>query len=257
MVLLTDLMAFLEKFMGYDQSVLQIDSYLTNGLQIAGSPEIDKIAIGVSANLQLFEKSLAAGAEAILVHHSMNPPANVHFEQDTIFLNRLKFLWSHNLSLIGYHYLLDKHPQIGHNASIIRALGAELVEPYGRDGWGWVGEISGGADLEATLDTCRTLFQNNGFYYPLGKQTVKRLVSLTGSGAPRPDDYVWLAENEIDLFITGEPREWNQELCREAGISFVAGGHYNTEIIGLQALSQVIRDNFAVETEFIDVPNPV
>jgi putative NIF3 family GTP cyclohydrolase 1 type 2 len=37
----------------------------------------------------------------------------------------------------------------------------------------------------------------------------------------------------------------------------VAGGHYNTEIIGLEALSNVIKAQFEVEIEFIDVPNAV
>lgn len=257
MVLLNDLVSFLNEFMGFDETVPRIDSYLANGLQVAGGSEITKIATGVSANLQFFEQAVAAGAEALLVHHSLNPPTSVHFEQDTIFTKRLKYLWSHNLSLIGYHYLLDKHPQVGNNAAIIRALGGELVEPYGQDGWGWVGHIPGGADLDSLMETCRALFQNNGWYYSLGNKTVHRLVSLSGAGAPRPGDYAWLVENKIDLFITGEPREWNRELCREAGISLVAAGHYNTEIIGLQKLGEVIQQQFAVEVEFIDVPNDV
>lgn len=257
MVLLNDLIEFLADFMGFDDTIPRIDSYLANGLQVGGVQKIDKIATGVSANLQFFEKAVAAGAQALLVHHSLNPPAGVHFERDVIFTNRLKYLWAHNLSLIGYHYLLDQHPQVGHNAVIIRALGGEVVEPYGTDGWGWVGEISGGAELTTVMEKCKSLFQNNGWYYPLGSKTVRRLVSLSGSGAPRPGDYAALVEGKIDLFITGEPREWNRELCREAGISMVAGGHYNTEIIGLKALSEVIQEQFAVEIEFIDVPNVV
>lgn len=257
MVHLADLTTFLNAYMGVDDQVMQIDGYLANGLQIAGTPEVHKIVTGVSANMALFEQAVAAEAQALLVHHSMNPPATVLFDNDPIFTNRIKFLYQHELSLIGYHYLLDKHPQVGHNASIIRALGGEPVEPYGKDGWGWVGEITGGTDRDGLLNQCRSLFQDNGFYYPFGNKTVKRIVCLTGSGAPRPSDYIWLINNHIDLFITGEPREWNQELCREAGISMVAGGHYNTEIIGLHALSDVIRDKFSVEIAFIDVPNAV
>jgi dinuclear metal center YbgI/SA1388 family protein len=257
MVLLNNLMTFLNDFMGYDDQAPLIDSYLVNGLQVAGKPEIEKIATGVSANMQFFEQATAAGAQALLVHHSLNPPASVYFERDKIFTTRLKYLWAHNLSLIGYHYLLDSHPEVGHNACIIHALDGGLVEPYGKDGWGWVGEIPGGGDLDEVMEKCRSLFAGNGFYYPFGSKTVRRLVCLTGSGAPRPNDYGWLMANQIDLFITGEPREWNQELCRETGISMVAGGHYNTEIMGLHELSKVIQAEFEVEIEFIDVPNAV
>ncbi|RME44156.1 MAG: Nif3-like dinuclear metal center hexameric protein [Caldilineae bacterium] len=257
MVLLDDLIAFLNDFMGYSDDVPRIDSYLPNGLQVAGAPEIHKIATGVSANRQLFERAVAAGAQAVLVHHGMNPPSSVHFHADRVFTARLKYLWAHNLSLIGYHYLLDRHPQVGHNACIIRALGGEPLEPYGKDGWGWLGEIEGGGDRDALLAKCRDLFQGNGVYYPFGAPTVRRIVSLAGSGAPRPGDYEWLTTHAVDLFITGEPREWNRELCREAGISMVAGGHYNTEIIGLHELSRVIRQHFDVDIEFIDLPNEV
>lgn len=257
MVLLKDLMTFLDEFMGYHEGVPKIDGYLVNGLQVAGQREIHKIVTGVSANMRFFEKALAANAQAMLVHHSMNPPASVYFERDRIFTPRLKFLWENDLSLIGYHYLLDSHPKIGHNVSIIKALGGTPIEPYGHDGWGWLGEISGGAKLDDMMVKCRELFQNNGFYYPFGDKIVRRVVSLSGAGAPRPGDYDWLTENEIDLFITGEPREWNQELCREAGVSMVAAGHYNTEIIGLQKLAEVVQNQFEVEVEFIDVPNAV
>jgi putative NIF3 family GTP cyclohydrolase 1 type 2 len=44
-------------------------------------------------------------------------------------------------------------------------------------------------------------------------------------------------------------------LFREAGISFFAGGHYNTEKLGVLALGDVIRERFGVEVEFIDLPN--
>ena len=61
----------------------------------------------------------------------------------------------------------------------------------------------------------------------------------------------------VDLYITGEPHEWNRELFREAKISFIAGGHYNTERLGVLTLGEVIRERFEVQVEFIDLPNEV
>lgn len=259
MVRLTDLMTFLQDYMGFDDTVPKIDGYLVNGLQVAGAEEIHKIVTGVSANMRLFTAAVEQEAQAMLVHHSMNPPNSVYLEADKIFMSRLRYLLKHNLSLIGYHYLLDGHPEIGHNAAIIKALGGQKQTAYGPDGhqWGWIAEIPGGAPLSQVLNTCRELFQNNGFYYTAGPQTVTKFVCISGGAPPRPGDYQWLMSQNIDLFITGEVREWNQELCREAGINMVAGGHYNTEIIGLHALSQVIQAEFDVDIEFVDIPNPV
>ena len=192
MVYLDDLIHFLDEYMEAGDHVASIDGYLANGLQVAGKQEVTKIVTGVSANLQFFEKAQAAGAQALLVHHSLVPPSTVHFEKDTAFTQRLKYLWTHDLSLIGYHYLLDRHPKVGHNASIIRELGGELVAPYSKD-WGWVGEIpNGGANRDQLIATCKRLFKDNGYYYPFGPKQVKRLICLTGSGAPRSSDYAWL-----------------------------------------------------------------
>ena len=45
--------------------------------------------------------------------------------------------------------------------------------------------------------------------------------------------------------------------AKEAGIHFVAGGHYATERIGIQALTERLARQFELEWEFIDLPNPV
>ncbi|MEM7348976.1 MAG: Nif3-like dinuclear metal center hexameric protein, partial [Chloroflexota bacterium] len=102
MILRDDLVTFLNTYMAVDEKTPRIDPYLANGLQIAGSEQINKIVTGVSANLTFFEKAVAAGAQAVLVHHSLVPPASLLFEKDVAFIQRLKFLWEHDLSLIGF-----------------------------------------------------------------------------------------------------------------------------------------------------------
>jgi putative NIF3 family GTP cyclohydrolase 1 type 2 len=182
-------------------------------------------------------------------------PASIHF--DRIFSRRLRYLWDHDLSLIGYHYLLDSHPEIGNNAQIIKFLGGHLVDPYPPDGWGWVGEIEGGASRDELLARCSGLFSQEGVQYPFGQDWVQKMVAVSGAGAPRPSEMEWLIARNIDLFITGEPREWTREMFREAGISFVAAGHYYTERIGIQALGDEIQGCLDVDIEFLDLPNPV
>ena len=45
--------------------------------------------------------------------------------------------------------------------------------------------------------------------------------------------------------------------AREAGIHFVAAGHYATETLGVQALSALLAERFDLDWDFIDLPNPV
>jgi len=61
----------------------------------------------------------------------------------------------------------------------------------------------------------------------------------------------------LDLFITGEPKERAMDLAREEGVHFIAAGHYHTEAPGVRALGAHIAQNFDVEVEFVDLPNPV
>ena len=44
-----------------------------------------------------------------------------------------------------------------------------------------------------------------------------------------------------DAFLTGEPAEPTMMAARELGIHFIAGGHYATERLGVQALSRAAR----------------
>jgi dinuclear metal center YbgI/SA1388 family protein len=255
MILLDELMTFLHDTMGDAEAAARIDHYMANGLQVRGRDQVRVIVTGVSASIRFFEEAVALGADALLVHHSINMPANILF--DRIFSQRLRYLWDHDLSLIGYHYLLDSHPEIGNNAQIIKTLGGQLVDPYLSDGWGWVGEIEGGAERDVLLARCADLFSQEGVQYPFGQDRVRRMVVVSGGGAPRPDEMEWLMQQQIDLFITGEPREWSRELFHEAGISFVAAGHYFTERIGVQALGDVLQNRFDVDVKFLDLPNPV
>jgi dinuclear metal center YbgI/SA1388 family protein len=255
MILLDELMAFLDGYMGDAEAAARTDKYMANGLQVRGRDEMHTLVTGVSASMRFFEEAVKLGADALLVHHSINMPASILF--DRIFSQRLRYLWDHDLSLIGYHYLLDSHAEIGNNAQIIKALGGRPVEPYPPDGWGWVAEIEGGAERDELLRRCTDLFSQEGVHYPYGPDRVLRMVVVSGGGAPRPSEMEWLIQHQVDLFITGEPREWNRELFREAGISFVAAGHYFTERVGIQALGDVIQGSLEVDVKFLDLPNPV
>jgi putative NIF3 family GTP cyclohydrolase 1 type 2 len=45
--------------------------------------------------------------------------------------------------------------------------------------------------------------------------------------------------------------------AREAGIHFIAAGHYATETFGVRRLGDRLASRFGVEHRWIDIPNPV
>lgn len=255
MITLDELTAFLDAYLGQSDAVARIDPHMANGLQVRGRQQVTTIITGVSASLRFFEEAVARGADALIVHHSLNLPKGIHFGR--IFSQRLGYLLSHNLSLIGYHYLLDSHPEVGNNAQIIKSLGGRLLEPYLPDGWGWVGEFEPAVERDQLLVRCEQLFRQPGIRYPFGPPKVHRVVAISGAGAPGLEEVEWLMQHRIDALITGEAREWTRELLREANITFVAGGHYHSERLGIQALTEVLRQRLDVTVEFLDLPNPI
>ena len=46
-------------------------------------------------------------------------------------------------------------------------------------------------------------------------------------------------------------------MAKEAGIHFLACGHYATERLGVRALGDHLAQRFDLEVEFVDIPNPV
>ena len=238
--------------------VEKIDPYMTNGLMVKGREKIDKISFAVSASVEIFKLAKQKNCQAIIVHHSFNLPKNNNY--DEIFQKRYAFLVKNEISLIGYHFLLDAHPQLGNNVSILKAIGANPDKPYLHRGnpWGYSGIFNKPIDFEEVKKIIKTNFSPRSIFYNFGPQKIRKVVSVSGNGAPIASDMTNLIKHNIDLFIAGESHEWNRELFREAGINFIAGGHYHTEMFGIKALMEKIKqDLLQVTPVWLDLENEV
>ena len=258
MIKLGELKKYLDDFLLFDKilDVSKIDPYMTNGLMIEGREEVRKIGFGVSASLSLFEKAQEENCDTLIVHHSFNLPDYNHY--DSIFQHRIAFLIKNNISLFGYHFLLDAHPEIGNNVEILKTIKAKPTHPYFHQGqpWGWIGEYENDMSLNEIVEILKPHLSKRTVVYEFGRKDIKRVVAISGMGSPR--DMQELLEKDIDLYITGEVHEWNRELFREAGINFIAGGHYATEVFGVKALMEKVKEQFPiVEVEFLDLPNEI
>ena len=221
------------------------------GLQVSGADEVTKIACGVSASRELFERAFEAGAQLVLVHHGL------FWEKDPRVIGplqrgRLEALFRADLNLVAYHLALDAHPEIGNNALLADELGVERERRF--TDWGYGGKLA----APTTMSDFSTLVQERLGRMPLvfsyGPETIERVAILTG-GAARYIDQA--AAEGYDCFVTGEADEPTKYAAKEAAIHFVAGGHYATETLGVRALAAKLADEFGVEWEFLDLPNPV
>ena len=97
-VALTDLEEFLNKLLLSDR----FKDYCPNGLQVQGSEEVQHIATACSASKAAIEASIAAGANALIVHHGIlwgKSPAPIA----GMLKGRVAPLIKADCSLFGYH----------------------------------------------------------------------------------------------------------------------------------------------------------
>ena len=90
--------------------------------------------------------------------------------------------------------------------------------------------------------------------FDAGPERVRRIGIVSGSAADMLPGAIALG---LDAFLTGEPKEHVMADAREAGIHFIAAGHYATETFGIRALGDWLADRFGVEHVWVDIPNPV
>lgn len=249
MVNCEDILSFLDTYL----HSTQIKDSSHNGLQVAGTARVGKVVFGVSASLELFRRAQAAGADLIVVHHGLlwgqEQPLT------GLFRDRIAFLLKYNLNLAAYHLPLDMHPVIGHNACLLRALQASCPQPFG-DYHGTLIGFSGkvNAPLELLVSRLEACCETKAHVLAFGPKQVESVAVVSGGAYSLLPQAI---SQRQDLYVTGVLDEPVQEWCREGRINCVALGHYNSEKPGVLALMELVTKRFAVETEFIDVANPI
>jgi len=248
-----------------DRLVADLDAYLRvdegsdygpNGLQIEGRREIRKVVTGVSACQELFDRAVAAGADAIVVHHGVFwdwAPRQLTGMQ----FRRVATLIRADVNLLGYHLPLDRHEEVGNNAVAARAFGLADLEPFGLyEGLpvGFSGRFPEPVPAAELALRAERIYGQRPLVFAGGPDPVGSLGIISG-GAQK--ELYQAIDAGLDAYLTGEVSEWVMNVARESGIHYLAAGHYATERLGPKALGEWIAERYGVEVEFIDVPNPV
>ncbi len=231
--------------------------YGPNGLQVPGPPEVETVAVGVSAHAELFELAAAERAQLLIVHHGLfwgDGPGPI----DALLKRRLQILFDADIGLAAYHLPLDAHPEIGNNALLARALGAETLDPFALhegEPIGCIASLPGeGLPADQLFARIHEVTSREPLLFDAGPAWVHRLAIVSGAGT---DFLADAAAAGADAFLTGEPTERAMAQARESGLHFIAAGHYATETFGVRRLGEHLAERFDVRQVFLDVPNPV
>jgi dinuclear metal center YbgI/SA1388 family protein len=235
----------IEGFAGADNSL--------NGIQVDNDGcEIKKIAFGVDASMETFERAATAGAGMLFVHHGL-------FWGDPLPLKgnhrrRVQFLLDHNICLYAVHLPLDQHPQMGNNASLAALLGLENIEPFGvyhGKKIGYKGIFPRSVTVDQAVEKIAFAGRPPLGVYPFGKKENASCALVSGGAA---SDARQAIDEGVDLYISGEMSHSVYHECLEGKLNMIAGGHYSTEVWGARSVMRRCAEELHIDTEFVDVP---
>lgn len=246
----------LEKWLNELLNVSKFSDYCPNGLQVDGGQPITKIITGVTACEALIDKAIEANAQAILVHHGYfwkgEPSVLVGMKG-----KRIRKLMQHGISLFAYHLPLDAHATLGNNAQLARTFGFstfELAFSYHQNEIGIIVNLDKPLLVNDFIQIIEKTLQRKPLHISGGKTQLQRIGICSGGAQDMLEDAFSYG---CDAFISGEISERTTHIARELAIDYFACGHHATERGGVMALADYIKQELTIDTEFIDINNPV
>ena len=227
-----------------------------NGIQLEHRGPVTRVAASVDISKAVIERTIAAGANLLIVHHGMFW-GGIQPLRGALYA-RVRLLIENDVAVYSAHLPLDAHPEVGNNPLLARELG--LVPTGGFAGHqGTMIGVRGDSDIETATLVARasTFARRHGGDVrttPVspGRRT-RHWAICTGAGASAST----LAEAAglgIDTLIVGEGPHWTAVDAPEAGLVIIYAGHYATETLGVCALAQRVTDAFGIPWTFIESP---
>ncbi len=250
-VRLQELVAFLDAWL----DVAGVPDASRNGLQVEASAEVARVAVAVDAAEATIAAAVRAQCELLFVHHGL-----LFGEIGPLtgpLARSLGACFRAGLSVYAAHLPLDRHPEVGNNHLLLRALGAERDGEFGAVGGvpiGALGTLPEPRPLARVAGMLAAAGADEQILWAFGPDPVRRLAVVTGSGCSLLGEAVAAG---ADCLVTGEPRHSAYHAARESGINCLFGGHYATETFGVRAVGERLRERFGLEVRWIDHPTGV
>lgn len=241
-------MAKVKDFYGYLNSIAPFETqedWDNSGMLVGDmDAEVKKVAVVLDITHEEIKKAKAIGADLIISHHPVifNPIKSV--TRGSVPYE----LVASSINALCCHTPLDIADG-GTNDSLAKLLGIEVTrteDPILR-----LGTVEPTTAQELAGKIANTL--NTKVRYADAGKTIKKIAICTGAGCSLIE-----AAGEIDAFITGDASHHNFLDCIQAGITLIAAGHYETEIVVVPVLVKKLQAQFP-DIEIIDIKqeNPI
>lgn len=241
-------MAKVKDFYGYLNSIAPFETqedWDNSGMLVGDmDAEVKKVAIVLDITHEEIKKAKAIGADLIISHHPV-----IFSPVKSVTKGSVPYeLVASSINALCCHTPLDIADG-GTNDSLAELLGINVTradDPILRLGTvePTTAEILAGK-IAKTLNT-KVRYADAG-------RKIEKIAICTGAGCS-----LIKAAGEIDALITGDASHHNFLDCVQAGITLIAAGHYETEIIVVPVLVKKLQAQFP-DIEIIDIKqeNPI
>ena len=227
-----------------------------NGIQIQNSDpngkQIKKVAFAVDACEATAKAAAEQGADVLFVHHGL---LWGHCQTITgSFYKRVSTFIKNDLALCAYHIPLDANNPYGNNFGLAAKLGLVNCGQFGS--WrGMILGVKGELPAECSVEELAAKLMRPGkeprAVLSFGKAKIKTVGIISGGASEDVEDAV---AHGLDCYITGEFAHEDFHFAQEMGINVIAGGHYETETMGVSLVMQKVQSELGLECVFIDEP---
>lgn len=241
-------MAKVKDFYGYLNSIAPFETqedWDNSGMLVGDmDAEVKKVAVVLDITHEEIKKAKAIGADLIISHHPV-----IFSPVKSVTRGSVPYeLVASSINALCCHTPLDIADG-GTNDSLAKLLGIEVTrteDPILR-----LGTVEPTTAENLAGKIAKTL--NTKVRYADAGRKIEKIAICTGAGCSLIE-----AAGEIDAFITGDASHHNFLDCIQAGITLIAAGHYETEIVVVPVLVKKLQAQFP-DIEIIDIKqkNPI
>jgi len=226
-----------------------------NGVQIEGSRKnIKTVGLAVDCGLTVLEEAKKRKVDLLITHHGLIWGGLK--EITGIYYSRLKTILEGGFTLYVSHLPLDGNQTLGNAVVLAKKLGLKNLSPFlfhqGQP-LGTKGLFKEPQKRESVEARLREVTGNDYFLsLPFGKKLISSVGIATGAASFGVFD-----AKDLDLFITGEPKQSVYHDAKDLKVNCMFGGHYRTETFGVLAVGEWLKTTFGLKTVFIDHPTGI
>jgi putative NIF3 family GTP cyclohydrolase 1 type 2 len=162
------------------------------------------------------------------------------------------------IAVYASHLPLDRHPTLGNNVLLAKALDLQPSASFARFEDTFVG-VRGESDIETAgiVTSAQTFARIHGgdvrtSLIQAGRRT-RTWAICTGAGASA-DTLKEASTLGVDTLIVGEGPHWTAVHAEENDLVIIYAGHYATETLGVCALAQHLGERYDLPWNFVSAP---